>query len=46
MTPLGLGRDGEMSFETSIVPEAFPQGSGEIEFVVRALSGRRAVSAF
>jgi hypothetical protein len=38
-TPRGLGRSGEMSPETPIVPEAPPQGSGEIQFVVRALSG-------
>jgi hypothetical protein len=35
----GLGRDAEMSLEMPIVPEASPQGSGEIGFVVRALSG-------
>jgi hypothetical protein len=46
MMPRGLGRDGEMSPETPIVPEASPQGLGEIEFVVRALSGWHAVSAF
>jgi hypothetical protein len=34
----GLGRGGEMSNETPIVPEVSPQGSDEIEFVVRALS--------
>jgi hypothetical protein len=34
MTPQGLGRDGEVSPETRIVPEASPQGSSEIEFVV------------
>jgi hypothetical protein len=39
MTPWGLGRDGEISPETPIVPEASPQGSSEIEFVVHALSG-------
>jgi hypothetical protein len=39
MTPRVLGRDEEMLPETHIVPEASPQGSGEIEFVVRALSG-------
>jgi hypothetical protein len=35
----GLGRGGEMSPETPNVPETSPQGSGEIEFVIRALSG-------
>jgi hypothetical protein len=39
MTPWGLGRGGEMSLETSIMPEASLQGSSEIEFVIRALSG-------
>jgi hypothetical protein len=39
MTLWGLGQCGEMSPETPIVPEASLQGSGEIEFVVRALSG-------
>jgi hypothetical protein len=39
MTPWGLGRGREMLPKTPIVPEAPPQGSGEIEFVVRALSG-------
>jgi hypothetical protein len=39
MTSRGLRRGGEMSPETPIVPEASPQGSGEIEFVVCALSG-------
>jgi hypothetical protein len=39
MTPRGLGQGGEMSPETPIVPEASPQGSGEIEFAVCALSG-------
>jgi hypothetical protein len=34
----GLGRGGEMSNETPIVPEVSPQGSGEIEFIVRTLS--------
>jgi hypothetical protein len=36
---VGLGRGGEISPKTSIVPEASPQGSGEIEFVVCTLSG-------
>jgi hypothetical protein len=35
MTLRVLERDGEMSPETSIMPEASLQGSGEIEFVVR-----------
>jgi hypothetical protein len=39
MTLWGLGQCEEMSPETPIVPEASLQGSGEIEFVVRALSG-------
>jgi hypothetical protein len=39
MTPQGLGRDGEMSPEMPIAPEASPQGLGEIEFAVRALDG-------
>jgi hypothetical protein len=39
MTPQGLGRGEEMSHEMPIVPEASPQGSGEIEFVVCASSG-------
>jgi hypothetical protein len=39
MTPRGLGRDEEMLPETHIMPEASPQGSDEIEFVVRALNG-------
>jgi hypothetical protein len=39
MTPRGLGQDGEMSPKMPIVPEASPQGSGEIGFVVRALGG-------
>jgi hypothetical protein len=39
MMPRGLGRDGEMSPKTPIVPEASLQGSGEIEFVIRVLSG-------
>jgi hypothetical protein len=34
MTPQGLGRGGEISPEMPIVPEASPQGSGEIEFAV------------
>jgi hypothetical protein len=38
MTPQGLGLGREMSPETPIVPEASPQGSGVIEFVVCALS--------
>jgi hypothetical protein len=46
MTPRGLGRDREMSPDTPIVPEVSPQGSGEIEFVVRTLSGGHTVSAF
>jgi hypothetical protein len=33
---IGLGRGGEISPETPIVPEASPQGSGEIEFAVHA----------
>jgi hypothetical protein len=36
---MGLRRDGEMSPETPIVPEASPQGSGEIELAVCVLSG-------
>jgi hypothetical protein len=39
MTPQGLGRGREMSPKTPIVPEASPQGLGEIEFAVCALSG-------
>jgi hypothetical protein len=35
MMPQGLGRDGEISPETPIMPEAFLQGSGEIEFTIR-----------
>jgi hypothetical protein len=35
----GLRRDREKSPEMPIVPEASPQGSGEMEFVVCALSG-------
>jgi hypothetical protein len=35
-----------MSPEMLIVPKAFMQGSGEIKFVIRALSGWHAVSAF
>jgi hypothetical protein len=46
MTPRWLGRNGEMSSEAPIVPEASPQGSGEIEFAVCTLSGWHAVSAF
>jgi hypothetical protein len=38
-TSRGLGRGGEMSPKMSIVPEVAPQGSGEIEFIIRALSG-------
>jgi hypothetical protein len=38
MTLRGLGRDGEMSPEAPISPETFPQGSGGMEFVVRASS--------
>jgi hypothetical protein len=38
MMPRGLGRDSEMSLETPIVPKASPQGSGEIEFVIHALT--------
>jgi hypothetical protein len=34
MTPQGLGRGGEISPETPIVPEASSQGLGEIEFAV------------
>jgi hypothetical protein len=39
MMSRGLGRGREMSPETPIMPEASPQGSGKIEFVVHALSG-------
>jgi hypothetical protein len=39
MIPQGLGRGKEMSPEMPIMPEASPHGSGEIEFVVCALSG-------
>jgi hypothetical protein len=42
-TPLmmlqGLGRGEEMLPEMPIMPKASPQGSGEIDFVVHALSG-------
>jgi hypothetical protein len=39
MMPWGLRRGREMSLEMPIMPEASPQGSGEIVFAVRALSG-------
>jgi hypothetical protein len=38
MTSWGLGRGGEMPPEMPISPETFSQGSGGMEFVVRALS--------
>jgi hypothetical protein len=38
MTPRGLGRGGEMSPEAPISPKTSPQGSGRMEFVVRAAS--------
>jgi hypothetical protein len=38
MTSRGLGRGGKMSPEVPISPETSPQGSGEMEFVVRATS--------
>jgi hypothetical protein len=39
MTPRELERDREMLPETPIVPEASPQGSGEIELAVCVLRG-------
>jgi hypothetical protein len=39
MTLRGLGQDEEKSLKMHIVPEASPQGSGKMEFVVCALSG-------
>jgi hypothetical protein len=38
MTPRGLGRGGEMSPEVPISPETSLQGSGRMEFVIRAAS--------
>jgi hypothetical protein len=38
MTPRGLGRGGEMSPDTLISSETSPQGSGGMEFFVRAAS--------
>jgi hypothetical protein len=39
MMPRGLKRGGEMSPEMPIMLKASPQGLGEIEFIVCALSG-------
>jgi hypothetical protein len=38
MASWGLGRGRKMPPEAPILPESFPQGSGGIEFVVRAAS--------
>jgi hypothetical protein len=46
MTSRGLGRDEKMAPEAPISPETFPQGSGGMEFVVRATSDWHAVSNF
>jgi hypothetical protein len=46
MTPWGLRRGREMSPEVPILPETSPQGSGRMEFVVRAASDWHVVRAF
>jgi hypothetical protein len=46
MMSRGFRRSGKMSPEVSISPETSPQGSGEMEFVVRVASDWHVVRAF